>query len=143
MARYVATVDSSLSAEEAFDYLADFTSVTEWDPTAVSAEQLSGRVGEGAEFRVVVRFAGAENEFVYRTLGVRPPDRLVLRAESSTVVSLDTITFEPRPSGCAVTYDAKLDPKGAMKLAGPVLGLLFKRLGDNAKAGLERELNRS
>ena len=143
MARYVATVDSSLSAEEAFDYLADFTSVTEWDPTAASAEQLSGRVGEGAEFRVVVRFAGAENEFVYRTLEFVRPTKLVLRAESSTVVSLDTITIEPRPSGCAVTYDAKLDPKGAMKLAGPVLGLLFKRLGNNAKAGLERELNRS
>ena len=29
-----------------------------------------------------------------------------------------------------------------MKLAGPVLALLFKRLGDNAARGLERELNR-
>ncbi len=143
MARYVATVDSSLSAENAFDYLADFTSVTEWDPTAISAEKLSGRVGDGAEFRVVVRLAGSENEFVYRTLEFIRPTRLVLRAESSTVVSLDTITFEARPTGSAVTYDAKLDPKGAMRLAGPLLGLLFKRLGDNAKAGLERELNRS
>ena len=117
--------------------------MTEWDPTAVSAEQPPGASAQGAEFRVVVRFAGAENEFVYRTLEFVRPTKLVLRAESSTVVSLDTITIEPRPSGCAVTYDAKLDPKGAMKLAGPVLGLLFKRLGDNAKAGLERELNRS
>ena len=36
------------------------------DPTAVSAERLSESVGEGAEFRVVVRFAGRENEFLYR-----------------------------------------------------------------------------
>jgi len=142
MARYVATVDSSLSVEDAFDYLADFSSVKEWDPTAVSAERLSDQVGEGAEFRIVVRFAGNENEFVYRTLAYERPERVVLRAESSSVVSLDTITFERRPGGCAVTYDAKLDPRGLLKLGGPVLSLLFKRLGDNAKAGLERELNR-
>jgi hypothetical protein len=29
-----------------------------------------------------------------------------------------------------------------LKLADPILGLMFKRLGDNARAGLERELNR-
>ena len=141
MARYVGTVESRLAPAAAFDYLADFSSVREWDPTVVSAENLSGRVGEGAEFRVVVRFAGKENEFMYRTLEFDRPRRIVLRAESSTVVSLDTITFEPAGAGATVTYDAKLDPKGAMKLAGPLLGLLFKRLGDNARAGLQRELN--
>ena len=94
MARYTATVSSSRSPEVAFDYLAEFSSVREWDPTAVAAENLSGRVGEGAEFRVVVRFAGRENEFVYTTLEYERPRRLVLRAESPTVVSLDTITVE-------------------------------------------------
>lgn len=142
MARYVGKVETTRSPAHAFDYLADFSSVCKWDPTAVSAENLSGRVGEGAEFRVVVRFAGRENEFVYRTLTFERPDQIVLRAESSTVVSLDTISFRAHGSGTEVTYDAVLEPKGAMKLAGPILSLLFKRLGDNAAAGLERELNR-
>ena len=142
MARYTATVSSSRSPEVAFDYLAEFSSVREWDPTAVAAENLSGRVGEGAEFRVVVRFAGRENEFVYTTLEYERPRRLVLRAESPAVVSLDTITVEPDAGATAVTYDARLEPRGAMKLAGPLLTLLFRRLGDNARAGLERELNR-
>jgi len=142
MPRYVATVLSNKPVEAAFDYLADFSSVREWDPTAVSAENLSGRAGEGAEFRVVVRFAGRETEFVYETLEFDRPQRVVLRAESSTVVSLDTISFREAANGTEVTYDALLEPKGPMKLAGPLLGLLFKRLGDNAAAGLERELNR-
>jgi hypothetical protein len=142
VARYVATVATTRSVEEAFDYLADFSSVRDWDPTAVSAENLSGRVGAGAEFRVVVRFAGRENEFVYETVEFERPTRIVLRAESSTVVSLDTIGFRAAAGATEVTYDAKLEPKGLTKLAGPVLGLLFKRLGDNAAAGLERELNR-
>lgn len=140
MARYKATVASKRSIEEAFDYLADFSSVREWDPTAVEAENLSGRIGEGAEFRVVVRFLGRDNEFVYRTVEFRRPELVVLRAESSTLVSEDTITFRPRGAGCEFTYDADLRPKGLFKLSDPVLGLLFKRLGDNAAAGLRREL---
>jgi hypothetical protein len=58
------------------------------------------------------------------------------------VISLDTITFAPTAAGTEVTYDARLQPKGAMKLAAPLLALLFRRLGDNAASGLERELNR-
>ena len=59
------------------------------------------------------------------------------------VVSEDTITFHSGAGGGSeVTYDADLRPKGVMKLADPILALMFKRLGDNAKAGLERELNR-
>ncbi len=142
MARFTDTVASSKGIEEAFDYLAEFSSVREWDPTVVEAENLSGRVGEGAEFRVVVRFAGRENEFVYRTTEFERPKRIVLRAESSTVISLDTISFRPAVAGSEVTYDAQLQPQGLMKLVDPLLGVLFKRLGDNAAAGLERELNR-
>ena len=141
MPRYVGTIRSNRGVEDAFDYLADFSSVREWDPTAVSAENVSGRVGVGAEFRVVVRFAGRENEFIYETIEYERPQRVVLRAESSAVVSLDTITFEPTEAGTEVTYDARLDPKGAMKIASPLLSLLFQRLGDNAARGLERELN--
>jgi uncharacterized protein YndB with AHSA1/START domain len=142
VAHYVGTVPSSRSVEDAFDYLADFSSVSEWDPTAVSAENLSGHVGPGARFRVVVRFAGSENEFNYETIEFDRPRRLVLRAESPTVVSLDTITFAPSAAGSEVTYDAQLVPKGAMRLAAPLLALLFRRLGDNAASGLARELNR-
>lgn len=142
MARYVGELTSTRTVEQVFDYVSDFSSVREWDPTVVRAEQLSGRVGEGAEFRVVVRFAGRENEFVYRTLEYERPRRIVLRAESSSVVSLDTISFRPAGAGSELTYDALLEPKGLTKLAGPLLGLLFKRLGDNAAAGLERQLNR-
>ena len=142
MAHYRGTVTTTAAVEEAFDYLADFSSVRDWDPTAISAENLSGRVGEGAEFRVVVRFARREHEFVYRAIEFDRPTRLVLRAESSVVVSLDTISFRTVARGTAVTYDATLEPKGWLRIADPILGLLFTRLGDNAAAGLERELGR-
>lgn len=143
MARYVATVSTGKSVEEAFDYLADFSSVSEWDETAVRAQMLGEHPGLGTEFEVVVRFAARELPFLYRTTTFERPKRLVFRAESSTVVSEDTITFRPvAQGGSEVTYEADLRPKGVMKLADPILALAFKRLGDNAKAGLKRELNR-
>ncbi len=144
MAHYRGTIDSKRSVEATFDYMADFRSVAAWDPTAVEAEMLGDAPGIGTRFRVVVRIAGRENEFIYTTLEYERPRRFVLRAESSTVVSQDTVTVEAAPgAGAKLIYDADLRPKGLIKLADPVLGLMFKRLGDNAAAGLRRELGSS
>jgi hypothetical protein len=141
MARYVGTIESPKPALEAFDYLADFSSVAEWDPTAVRARMLGEQPGLGTEFEVVLRFAARELPVRYRTTEFERPERLVLRAESSTVVSEDTITVRPLPGGGSeVTYDADLRAKGLMRFADPVLGVLFKRLGDNAAAGLREKL---
>lgn len=144
MARYVGTIPTSRSPEQAFDYMADFSSAAEWDPSVVRAERLGEGPGPGAEFLIVVRLAGRESEFTYRTVRYERPELIVLRAESPTVISEDTITVRPARSGggAEVTYEADLRPKGAMRLADPLLGLLFKRLGDNAAEGLRRELSR-
>ena len=65
----------------------------------------------------------------------------MLRAETPTVVSEDTITVSALPgSGAQVTYDARLRLRGALRVADPVLGLLFRRVGDRAKAGLAATL---
>jgi uncharacterized protein YndB with AHSA1/START domain len=143
MARYIGTIETPKPVEEVFDYMADFTSVERWDETAVRAVRLDdGPLGPGARFRVTVRFAGRENDFEYETVAFERPDRLVLRADNGSVVSEDEVTVRPLPAGgTELTYDARLQPKGLMKLADPVLGILFKRLGDNAAAGLARELD--
>jgi carbon monoxide dehydrogenase subunit G len=142
MARYVGTIESPRPPDQAFAYLADFSSVAEWDPSAVSATMLGEQPGLGTEFEVVVSFAGRELPFTYRTIEYERPHRIVLRAESSTVVSEDTITVRAAPGGGSeITYDADLRAKGLMRLANPVLGPLFKRLGDNAAEGLREKLS--
>lgn len=141
MARYVGTIVTTKPAEEVFDYMADFTSVAQWDETVVEASRIGERPpGEGARFRVKFRLAGRENELVYETIAYQRPRRVLLRAESGTMTSLDEVTIRETAEGTELTYDAKLEPSGLMRLADPVLGLLFKRLGDNAAAGLAREL---
>ena len=45
MAHYRTTVNSPAGADTAYDYLADFASVAQWDPTVSSASLISGEPG--------------------------------------------------------------------------------------------------
>ena len=45
MARYTATIPSTRSAADTFAYMADFTTVAEWDPSAQRATRLSPFIG--------------------------------------------------------------------------------------------------
>ena len=85
---------------------------------------------------------GRETPYVYDTVEFERPGLVVVRAETSTVVSLDTITFTETATGTEVTYDAQLDLKGIARLFELPMGFGFKRLAANAKAGLERELSK-
>jgi hypothetical protein len=124
-----------------FDYMATFSNVVEWDPTVVEARPIdAGEQGEGARFHVVVKWLGREISLDYATAEFERPHRVVLRAENSSTISLDTITVEPTDSGSEMTYQAELTLKGALRLLEPIFGLALKRLGDNAAAGLRREL---
>src|SRR3990172_5883183 len=105
MARYTTSVQSPKPAEEAFAYLSDFSTTAEWDPGVAEAECLTaGPLGEGSEFRVVAEFMGRKVPLTYVVTEYEPPTRIVLRGESSTVVSLDEITVDPANGGALVTY---------------------------------------
>jgi carbon monoxide dehydrogenase subunit G len=141
MARYKATVDSPRSPDAVFAYLSDFSTAEEWDPGTVQSERLGeGPLGEGIEFRLVAAFLGRKTTLIYRIVEYEPPNAVTFRGENSTVVSVDRITFEPSDDGTRVTYDADLTLKGSLRVADPLLGLAFKRVGDHALAGLRRTI---
>lgn len=144
MASYRATVTSRRPADDVFAYLADFRSVAEWDPSVRSAVLIDGDdpIVVGAIFRVTIKTTLSDVVLDYRTTELQRSDRIVLRAENNSMVSLDTITIRDDGQGRAtVTYDAKIELKGVRKLADPLLQLGFKRLGNNARDGLKAKLN--
>ena len=143
MAHYNASLETLLSPAEAFAYLSDFSTTEEWDPGVVEAERLgNGPVGEGTEFRVVAEFLGRRTTLVYEVVELEPGKAVTLRGENATVVSLDRIGFEPAGSGTRVSYDAELTLKGPLRVADPLLGLAFGRVGDRALGGLRATLAR-
>jgi carbon monoxide dehydrogenase subunit G len=139
MAHYNASLDTARPPDEMFAYLSDFSSTQEWDPGVIEAERLGETpVHEGTEFRLLASFLHRKIPLTYRIVEYDPPNAVTFRSESSTVVSLDRITFAPSERGTRITYDADLALKGPFKLASPLLGIVFKRVGARALAGLRK-----
>ena len=141
MAHYRASLETSLSCEETFAYLSDFSTTEEWDPGVAEAHRLeAGEVREGSQFRLLARFLGRTVPLTYRIVEYVPTDAVGFLAENTTVVSRDRITFEPAGAGTRIVYDADLALKGPLGIADPLLGLAFSRVGDRALDGLRQRL---
>ena len=141
MARYRAALDTPREREDVFAYLSDFSTAQEWDPGVIEAERLSdAAVGEGTEFRLVAEFLGRKTALPYRIVEYDPPRAVIFRGENATVITSDRITFEAVDQGTRITYDAELVLKGPLRIADPLLGLAFNRVGDRALAGLRHKL---
>jgi NAD(P)-dependent dehydrogenase (short-subunit alcohol dehydrogenase family) len=143
MSRYQGTVISERSAEETFDYMAEFSNAAEWDPGVAGAERLDdGPVGLGSVFRLGVRIGSRVTPLDYRVVAYDRPHRVVLLGESDTIRSEDTVTVVPRPEGGSIlTYDADLRLLGPLTLFNPLLPLPFRRIGDRGLGGLRGVLS--
>lgn len=133
-------VTSKASPGAVFAYLSDFETTTEWDPGTVKTVRASGDGGVGTVYRNRSRFAGRESDLTYTVIERRDPELIRLRGENAAIVAIDTITVRPAGTGSHVVYEAKFRFKGARKVAVPFLGRAFKKLGDEAEAGLREAL---
>lgn len=143
MPRLHRTITVNRSLEEAFAYVADFTTVSEWDPGVSESTQTAGTgPGVGATYRVTAVFNGRRLPMTYHMTAYEPPARVTLQGEGSTVTAVDDITFKDKGDGTTqVDYVADLRLKGLLRLAEPFLKGAFDRLADAAMAGLERRLS--
>ncbi len=145
MPRYVTEVRTPWSAERAFAYLADLEHFADWDPGVKRSVLVDGTRGSlDSTYDVTVAGVGRDLTLRYRIVGLDPSRRIEVRAETKSIVSLDVMTFsDAGDGGCVVAYDADLTLRGPMRFANPALGLVFRRIGDRASAGLRRALDAS
>lgn len=142
MPHYRTTVQTPWSPQRAFDYLSDLENFAEWDPGVKRSVQVTGSgVDVAAAFDVTVKGVGRDMTLRYEIVEMDAPHRVEVRAETGALLSFDVMTFDPSDDGgCRVTYEADLSLKGALRVANPLLGLAFGRIGDRAAAGLRRAL---
>ena len=138
MAHYSTTFVTQTPVERAFEYLSRFSSAVEWDPGVVASRDLTpDPVGVGSAFEIVSSFLGRRVPLRYEIIDFDAPHLVRLRAQNSTVRSVDTITFAETSEGATtVTYDAQLTPVGLARVLSPVFGLMLTRIGDRAADGL-------
>lgn len=96
--------------------------------------------GPDAAFDVAVKGIGGSLTLRCHITDYDPPEKVVAKAQSRLLTSLDTIVVRVDGDGSVVTYDAELKLNGLLGVADPLLGLSFKRIGDRAAAGLVQVL---
>jgi hypothetical protein len=142
MPKYVVTVPSSKSPEEAFRLMADMTTFPAWDPGISKVVQVKGSgPATDAVFDVTVgSVAGRPIMLRYETKEFSPDANVLLVGKNSVFTSIDRITITPTSQGCDITYDAELTFNGLFTPMNIGLGLVFNKIGDRAAKGLRREL---
>jgi hypothetical protein len=141
MLRYLTRITTEIDREQAFSDLSHFDRAAEWDPGVAEGTSLTPEpVGLGSRFALRAAFLGRTVPLEYEIIEFEPSTRVVLRAETPLLRSIDTITFESAPGATVVTYDARLEPIGPARLARPFLALAFRRVGDRAAVGLRERL---
>jgi carbon monoxide dehydrogenase subunit G len=142
MARFATTVNSALSPEQAFDLLANFESVADWDPGVSHAERLDeGELGLGSSFAVVVVLGPWRIRLTYVVREWVPGARVALEAVDGGFTSYDVIRVDPDDAGSKVTYDATLSLHGWRRPFDLGLQAAFAVIGRRTQAGLGRALN--
>jgi Polyketide cyclase / dehydrase and lipid transport len=138
---YRVSVPSSAPPSETFAYLATFDNIRDWDPSVVSARRLDeGEVRLGSAFEVVVRMRRSELPLHYEVVRLEPGTLIALEAHARWFRSYDVIAVSAAGEGSVASYDALLELKGLARLAAPLMGRAFEKLGDAAADGLRREL---
>ena len=136
------TVVTDKPVQAVFAYLSDFTTTTEWDPGTVSTVRQGGDGGVGTTYLNTSKFLGRTTELTYVVDELVDQQRIQLRGENKTVVSVDTMTFRPLAEGTEVAYGVEFTFKGASRFVGPLLKPALERLGNEAEAGMRDALSR-
>lgn len=142
MARYSTTIRTDRSADDAFAFMSNLRNFQDWDPGVKEATQVVGDGGgPEAEFDVVVDAPGKGMTLRYVTTEYQAPKRVVVRAESSLLTSLDRIDVAADGTGSRVTYDAELTLNGPLRVLDIALKPLFDRIARRADQGLQHALD--
>ncbi len=135
-------IETTLTPDRAFAFVADFANAEAWDPGVVSSIRADdGPLGVGARYHLNVRMAGREAPMEYTVTAWEPDRRVVLSGSGSGVVAVDEIRFEPTPSGTRIDYTADIRFRGLMRLAAPFAGGAFARIARDARDGMQRALD--
>ena len=143
MARYVTSILSPKSPEDAFAYMADLRNFADWDPGVKKVVQVDGDgAGPDSSFDVTVAGPVSDMTLRYRTLTWRPTSSVVVEASNLWMTSHDRIVVEAAEGGgCTVTYDAEVRLRGPLHFGDTLMAAGFNKIGDRAAAGMRRVLD--
>jgi Polyketide cyclase / dehydrase and lipid transport len=142
MLTLVRHVSASAPLDQVYAYLADFTSVNEWDPRASSARRVSGTGGVGTVYACEVSFAGRTVPMRYTVTRLVPDEVVEWAGESAWVRAHDVIRLRHGDGTTHVDYTTSYRYRHASRLLERLLRPAVSRLCDDARDGLQASLDR-
>ena len=142
MTRLHEEIETPLSLDVAFPFVADFANSSRWDPGVRSSEAVNpGPPAIGARYRLMVRMGGRFAPMEYRVSELEPMRRVVLTGSGSGVSAVDEIRFERSGTGTHIDYTADIRLGGLLRLVQPFLGRSFRKIAKDALAGMQTTLS--
>ena len=141
MLTFVRNVRADASADRVYTYLADFTTVNEWDPRASSARRLHGSGGVETTYECEVSFARRTVPMRYRVTRLVPGEVVEWVGESSLVRAHDVIRVRDTDGATDVEYTTQYRYRHASWLLELLLRPAVSRLCDDAREGLRSALD--
>lgn len=135
-------IETALSLDKAFAFVADFRNAERWDPGVVTSDRTNpGPLGVGACYRLGVRLRGRAAPMDYEITVFEPSRRVVLVGAGSGVAAVDDIRFEAIGTGTRIDYVADIRLQRLMRLAAPFAGGAFAKVARDARDGMQRALD--
>jgi len=112
--------------DEVFDFAADECNEPEYNPDMTLAEMVTqGPIGVGSKFHCVMTGARAADMTIEYTEFNRPR-RLTSTAHMSSMDINGTLLFEPQGQSTKMKWLWNIEPRGFMKVLGPIV----RRMGE-------------
>ena len=136
------TIDVARPVVEAFDYIADFRTTTQWDSTADSARKITpGPLGVGTRFEVVCRHPLGRITLHYTITRYEPNQVLALHGRCRFFDIDDEIRFTAIGSGTRIDYRAGFSFRQPLKYFSGKFRAGLERMGQASVQGLKRALD--
>lgn len=116
------TFTSTRKIHSIFDYIADFSTIEQWDHTVVSSQKTSGGVIElGSNFDIFLKFGLSTTLMKYSITEYESPTRVVLTGQGNGYTAVDTVTLSQSKDFVSVRWQAEIIFEGALAKLAPTM----------------------
>ncbi len=138
--RYTNTITIPVPLATTFEYVSNFAHAGSWDPRVSAARRTdgSGPIGVGSTFLLQSPgLFGMTIDFPYEIIHYTSPSRVTFEGRTWAASYRDDLRFEASDdTSTQLTYDARFELRGLLKLGRPLMAVFFKRIGDDATRGI-------
>lgn len=129
--------------QQVFDYVSDQRNEPIYNPRMLQSEKITdGPVGVGTRFRATAMSGWRKAEMIIDVTDYQRPRRFGSRTTMSSADIAGGLTFEPVNGATRMSWWWELQPRGALRLLGPVVAYLGRRQEEAIWTSLKNQLER-